>query len=264
MEPSVALQDQIIKLSQRVQASDNLVVFTGAGISTESGIPDFRGPTGIWKRYQPVELNEFLSTRDARAEYWRRKIELYPQFSKAEPNPGHRALTELYKLDFLKWIITQNIDGLHQKSGFPEERVTELHGTGKYIACLDCNKRYSWEDILPYFHTDGTLPESKDAPRCDSCNGFLKPATISFGQAMPEQETAEAFIRAAESDVFIAIGSSLQVYPAASIPQEAVKSGSYFCIINNEATPLDPMADMVVHGQAGEILSMLVHSITLQ
>ena len=122
MKPPVTLQDQIRKLSERVQASDNLVVFTGAGISTESGIPDFRGPTGIWKRYRPVELNEFLSSRDARAEYWRRKIELYPQFNNAEPNPGHIALTELYRLDFLKWIITQNIDGLHQKSGFPEER----------------------------------------------------------------------------------------------------------------------------------------------
>ncbi|MCK5568646.1 MAG: hypothetical protein KAJ15_02955 [Spirochaetes bacterium] len=264
MEPPVTLQDQVKKLSERVQGSDNLVIFTGAGISTESGIPDFRGPTGIWKRYRPVELNEFLSSRNARAEYWRRKIELYPQFNKAEPNPGHIALTELYRLDFLKWIITQNIDGLHQKSGFPEERVTELHGIGRYIACLDCKKQYSWEEILPRFNADGTLPESKDTPRCDSCDGFLKPATISFGQAMPEQETAEAFIRAAESDVLIVIGSSLQVYPAASIPQEAVKSGSYFCIINNEATPLNPMADQVLQGQAGKILSMLVHAITLK
>jgi NAD-dependent deacetylase len=241
--------------------SDNMVVFTGAGMSTESGISDFRGPHGIWKKYRPVELQQFLSSREARTEYWRRKIEFYPEFKNAAPHKGHLALAELFNLDFLKYVVTQNIDGLHQAAGIPDEKVIELHGTGRYISCLECGKRFEWEEILPYFNADGTLDDSKDTPVCDYCQGFLKPATISFGQAMPEKETAEAFIRAAESDLFVAIGSSLQVYPAAAIPQEAAKSGSYFVIINNESTPLDPLADLVITGQAGDILEQTVLSI---
>ena len=255
------MNSQIQKLAKKILNSDSMVVFTGAGMSTESGIPDFRGPSGLWKRYQPVQLQDFLSSRDARAEYWRRKIESFPDFRNARPNKGHIALAELYELDYLKFIITQNIDGLHQEAGIPDERVIELHGTGRYVSCLDCGKRFEWEDILPWFNQDGTLDPGKDTPACDYCQGLLKPATISFGQAMPEKETAEAYIRAAESDLFIAVGSSLQVYPAASIPQEAAKSGSFFVIINNESTPLDPMADMVINGQAGEILGETVASI---
>ncbi len=241
----------------RIRRSESMVVFTGAGISTESGIPDFRGPKGLWKKYRPVELQDFLSSREDRAEYWRRKIELYPNFTKARPNKGHTALAELYRLNYLKYIITQNIDGLHQEAGMPEDRVIELHGTGRFISCLDCGKRFEWPEILPHFYPDGTLDPRMDTPLCDSCGGYLKPATISFGQAMPEKEITEASLRAVDSDLFIAVGSSLQVYPAAALPQEAARTGGSLVIINNEPTPLDRWADEILRGQAGEILEAL-------
>ena len=247
------LQDNIEELSSLICSSRYLVAFTGAGISTESGIPDFRGPKGIWKRYRPIELTEFINDPASRKEYWRRKIEMYPQMQDSQPNEGHRALARLYQAGLLKTIITQNIDSLHKKSGIPDSRVIELHGSNAYIVCLDCRKRYEWKEVLPYFD------EHEDCPRCEKCGGWLKPATISFGQAMPEAETKKAFQEAAMADVLLVIGSSLQVYPAAAIPTETERSGGLVAIINNEPTAQDHIAHIVLHGKAGEILKTLVN-----
>ncbi len=224
------------------------MAFTGAGISTESGIPDFRGPKGIWKRYRPVELSEFLSDPDARAEYWRRKLEMLPLMKKAMPNEGHLALACLFKSKHLSVVITQNIDGLHQKAGIPQSSVIEVHGSNTYLACLSCRKRYEWDDILPLFD------QGVQSPRCDACGGWLKPATISFGQAMPEEEITRAFGEASKAELLMAIGSSLQVYPAAGIPDETRREGGFVAIINNEPTAQDSMTQLVLRGSSGEIL----------
>jgi len=249
------LRDKIEELAARIRSSRYLVAFTGAGISTESGIPDFRGPQGIWKKMRPIELSEFLADPQARREYWRRKIESFPQMRDAEANEGHRALARLFEAGFLKTIITQNIDGLHQKAGLPRERVIELHGSNAYISCLDCRNRYEWEEVLPFF---GSNPSpSLECPRCKRCGGLLKPATISFGQAMPEKETRQAFVEAGKADLLLAVGSSLQVYPAAAIPGETVRCGGTIAIINNQPTAHDPEAVFLLRGPAGEILQAL-------
>ena len=227
----------------------HLVAFTGAGISTESGIPDFRGPQGLWKRYQPIQYQDFLRDPEARREYWRRKVELYPGIRDAWPNAGHLALERMYRAGRLDAVITQNIDGLHQKAGLPAERVIELHGSEAHIVCVGCGRCFPWEQVLAGF--DG------DCPRCDACGGWLKPATISFGQPMPEEETRRAFAEAAAADLLLVVGSSLQVYPAASIPGETRRAGGRVVIVNNEPTAQDEIADLVLRGQAGEILQRI-------
>jgi len=249
------LQEKIEELAVLVRSARYLVAFSGAGISTESGIPDFRGPQGIWTKMRPIALQEFLADPAARTEYWRRKIESYPQMRDAEPNAGHKALARLFRMGLLKTMITQNIDGLHQKAGIPEERVIELHGSNAYISCLQCRRRYAWEEVLPFFR-ENPAP-SGDCPRCDDCGGWLKPATISFGQAMPEEETRRAFAEAGRADLLIAVGTSLQVYPAAGIPGETVRHGGKVAIINNQATGSDHEAQFLIRGSAGELLTRL-------
>jgi NAD-dependent deacetylase len=249
------IEAQIIELAARIRSSRHLVAFSGAGISTESGIPDFRGPQGIWTKMRPIELQEFLRDPEARREYWRRKIESYPQMRDAPANAGHTALARLYKAGFLKSMITQNIDGLHTKAGISADSVIELHGSNAYIACLQCRKRCSWEEVLPFF---GEHPApSTECPRCAHCGGWLKPATISFGQAMPEEETRRAFAEAQRADLMIAVGTSLQVYPAAGIPGETVRHGGKVAIINNQPTALDHEAQFLLRGAAGQILTGL-------
>ena len=243
------LQDKIEELASLIRSSRYLVAFTGAGISTESGIPDFRGPQGIWKKMSPIELSEFLADPAARKEYWRRKIESYPQMRDAQPNEGHRALARLYQAGLLQTVITQNIDGLHQKSGIPDDRVIELHGSNTYIACLDCRKRFSWEEALEQ--------EYDDCPSCDACGGWLKPATISFGQAMPEEQTRAGFHEGGRADLLLVVGSTLQVYPAAAIPQATGDSGGKVAIVNNVPTVQDMLAQFLLFGPAGEILGAL-------
>jgi len=249
------LEAQIAELAAGVRSSRYLVAFTGAGISTESGIPDFRGPQGIWKRMRPIELSEFLSDPQARREYWRRKIESYPQMRDAEPNTGHRALARLYESGRLQTVITQNIDGLHQKAGVPAERIIELHGSNAYICCLSCRARCEWEDVLPFF--DDHPAPSSECPRCPACGGWLKPATISFGQAMPEEETQRAFTEAGKADLLIAVGTSLQVFPAAAVPDETLRHGGALVIINNQPTGRDHEAALVLTAAAGEVLQAL-------
>ena len=258
LDPQLA--QKIEELAALVGSSRYLVAFSGAGISTESGIPDFRGPQGIWTKMRPIELQEFLRDPAARREYWRRKIESYPQMRDAEPNTGHKALARLFDAGYIKTMITQNIDGLHQKAGIPDDRVIELHGSNAHIACLQCRKRFEWEEVLPFF--DRNPAPSTDCPCCEDCGGWLKPATISFGQAMPEEETRRAFSEAGRADLLIAVGTSLQVYPAAGIPGETRRHGGKVAIINNQATALDHEADIIIRGASGEILLALADGLT--
>jgi NAD-dependent deacetylase len=253
-DPQLAVT--IEELAALVSSSRYLVAFSGAGISTESGIPDFRGPRGVWTSMRPIELQDFLRDPAARREYWRRKVESYPRMRDAEPNAGHEALARLFDAGYLKTMITQNIDGLHQKAGIPDERVIELHGSNAHVACLQCRRRFEWEEVLPFFEENP--PPSNDCPRCDECGGWLKPATISFGQAMPEEETRRAFAEAGKADLLITVGTSLQVYPAAGIPGETRRHGGEVVIINNQPTALDHEAGLIVRGASGRILSALV------
>lgn len=232
--------------------SRRAVVFTGAGISTESGIPDFRGPGGMWSKYQPIEFGEFMSSADARREYWRRKIETDKVLLTAKPNRGHRAIAALVGSGKASSVITQNIDGLHQASGVPAAQVIELHGNTTYATCLDCGERYELEPIKKAFMADGTLPE------CDECMGIIKPATIAFGQAMPQAEMHRAQIETVACDLFLSIGSSLVVYPAAGFPVLASEKGARLVILNREPTPLDNAAELVIRGEIGSTLGAAV------
>ena len=221
------------------------VVFTGAGISTESGIPDFRSPGGVWTRYSPIQYQDFVSSEEARVESWRRKFDDSYGFEGAEPNRGHRAVETLVRDGKVSAIITQNTDGLHQASGIPDERVIELHGNNTYAACLDCGHRHDLEPIRIAFSADGTLPV------CSACGGLVKAATISFGQPMPDGPMRRAQEETMGCDLFIAAGSSLQVYPAAGFPQIAARNGARLVILNREPTDLDSFADLVLNMEIG-------------
>lgn len=229
------------------------IAFTGAGISTESGIPDFRSPGGVWSRNQPVMYDEFVRSRDARVRYWRQRREIYPDFAKAEPNQGHRALAELEHSGRLVAVVTQNIDGLHQAAG--SRRVIELHGTTRIVACIQCGKEWSPDEVHAW------IDAGNEAPDCDSCGAPLKSKTISFGQAMPFAELGESERLAKRSDVCLAIGSSLVVEPAASIPRVAKYSGSKLVIINRTSTPLDSIADVIIRESIGTTLRSIVERV---
>jgi NAD-dependent deacetylase len=248
----MAQDPEIGELRRMIEEAQRIVFFTGAGISTESGIPDFRSPGGIWTRMRPIDFSEFLRSDEARRETWRRRFATDETMRKAEPNRGHRAVATLINRGKAAAVITQNIDGLHQASGVPASKVIELHGNTTYAHCLDCAERYEIEDIRRAFERSG------EAPLCDKCGGYVKTATISFGQAMP----AAAMIRAEEetlaADLFIAIGSSLVVYPAAGFPEMAARNGTRLVILNREPTGLDPYADLVLHREIGVTLGEAV------
>ena len=249
--------DKIDAVSDMILKSSKIVVFTGAGISTESGVSDFRSPGGIWDRFDPDELSfpNFLASETSREKYWDFYRQLWPTMVEAEPNTGHYAIAELYQLGRLDCLITQNIDGLHQKSGIPEEKVIELHGTMQWVVCLECGKRYPREQI------QSRLESGEKVPRCDDCRGIMKPATISFGQAMPVRETREAEARAATCDLLLAAGSSLVVYPAAQMPLIAKDNGAKLVIINLMPTPHDRYADIVINEKTGEVLPQIVKQV---
>jgi NAD-dependent deacetylase len=225
-----------------------VVVFTGAGISTESGIPDFRSPGGIWTRMKPIYFQDFVASEAARIEAWRRKFESDPVMRAATPNRGHRAVAKLVADGRATHVVTQNIDGLHQASGIPDHQVIELHGNATYAHCLDCQRRYELEDIRPVFEATGK------APVCDDCGGHVKTATVAFGQSMPPA----AMIRAEEAilacDLCLVVGSSLVVYPAAGFPELAKRNGARLAILNREPTELDRIADLVLHHEIGDTL----------
>jgi len=249
--------NEIDSAAEMVAQSKRLVVFTGAGISTESGVSDFRSPGGIWDRFDPNELNfqSFMASEAGREKYWEFSKALWPTIVDAKPNAGHYAIAGLHRLDKLDCVITQNIDNLHQKSGVPEEKVIELHGTLKWVICLECGQRYPREQI------QARLDSGIKVPRCDSCGGITKPATVAFGQPMPERETRQAEARAAACDLFLVAGSSLVVYPAAQMPLIAKHSGAKLIIINLTPTPHDRYADIVIYEKTGPILSQIVEQV---
>ena len=239
-------------LARMLAEAKRVVVFTGAGISTESGIPDFRSPGGIWTQMAPIYFDEFLASEEARRETWRRRFVMEDTFKAAEPNRGHRAVDALVRRGKIAAVITQNIDGLHQASGIPPEKVVELHGNTTYATCLDCGQRYEIADLRAIFEKTGAVPP------CSECLGHVKTATVSFGQSMPvlAMQRAEQETRAA--DLFIVLGSSLVVYPAAGFPQLAKHNGAKLVIVNREPTPLDQMADLVLHEAIGDTMGAAV------
>jgi NAD-dependent deacetylase len=225
--------------------------FTGAGISTECGVPDFRSPGSPWMVNKPIPFQAFVASAEARREAWRRKFAMDDSYAHAQPGQGHRALAALHRAGKMPRLITQNIDGLHQRSGLPDEAVIELHGNGGYAKCLECDDRMELADIRPTFEADG------DAPPCPSCGGVVKSATVSFGQAMPQREMAWAAKVALRSDLFLAIGSSLVVYPAANLPRAAAENGAILVILNREGTDLDRLAEVVIRCDIGPTLTRM-------
>jgi NAD-dependent deacetylase len=238
-----------------LQSSRFAVALTGAGISTDSGIPDFRSPSGVWATSRPVYFDEFLNSSAARHEYWRQKAISHQDFSTARPNAGHAMLAKWQRNGRLQRAITQNIDGLHGLAG--SELVLELHGTARFVACLRCNARYEAGHMVERFlHEDGP-------PDCPACGGLLKHATISFGQPLSEDVLSEAIDLSERADLFLAVGSSLVVQPAASLPQIARQHGARLVIINRDSTPLDQFADAVIQAGISETLTELDRELEL-
>jgi NAD-dependent deacetylase len=239
-------------LRRMIAEAERIVAFTGAGISTESGIPDFRSPGGIWTKYKPIEFGDFLASAEARRESWRRKFASEETMRKATPNAGHRALARLVEEGRMIAVVTQNIDGLHQASGVADDRVIELHGNSTYAACLDCRRRYELDWVREIFAVGERLPH------CTACGGIIKTATISFGQAMPEAEMDRAREATLAADFFIVLGSSLVVYPAAGFPILAKRNGSRLAIVNREPTDQDELADLVINAEIGATMGRAV------
>ena len=225
------------------------VFFTGAGISTDSGIPDFRGPKGIWKTSQPIYFQDFISSKEKRIESWERKFSNELNINKAKPNKGHQKIAEIMKIKDLSHLITQNVDNLHQESGINDDKITELHGNATYAKCLECSLRYDLTQLKESFL------KTKEPPLCKKCNGLIKTATISFGLPMPEEEMVIAKKKSISSDLFICIGTSLAVFPAADLPVLAKETGSQLIIINNEPTQMDHIADLVINRDISEVFS---------
>jgi NAD-dependent deacetylase len=239
-------------LKRLIERSQRAVVFTGAGISTESGIPDFRSPGGIWSKNRVIYFDEFVRSREARVEAWTRLFAGRPTLRNAEPNAGHRAVARLVDMGKVSEVITQNVDGLHQRAGVPASRVIEVHGNATYAKCLDCGQRHEFDEIEPMFEA------TKEPPACVACGGIVKSATISFGQSMPEFEMERAAEAALGCDLLMAIGSSLVVYPAAGLPIAAKRNGAKFVILNRDPTELDHLADLVINAEIGPSLAKVV------
>ncbi len=242
---------------EKILQGGNTVIFTGAGISTESGIPDYRSQGGIWDKFKPVYFDEFMSREDARVEYWQRWQELYQGLRQATPNKGHQAIAELYHMGLVQAVVTQNIDGLHQASGIPESAVIELHGNTLRIRCMSCRKVSAVQEVQK------RLSSGELAPVCD-CGGFLKPDTISFGQSMPMDKVNQAITLSQNSDLFIVVGSTLLVQPAAHMPIYAKQNNAVLAIINLSETPCDDMCDVLITEKAGIILDKILEMVKLK
>jgi NAD-dependent deacetylase len=247
------LETGIRHLRKLVEQAAVVVPFTGAGISTECGIPDFRSPGGIWTKMKPIEFSDFLNSQEMRDESWRRRFAMEEQFGGAKPGRGHRALASLYKAGKVPGIITQNIDNLHQSSGFSAEDVVELHGNTTYATCLDCAKRYELSWVKQSLAQSGGR-----SPECTVCDGYIKTATVSFGQSMPESAMRRAQELTESCDLFLAIGSSLVVWPAAGFPLAAKRNGARLVIINRDETEFDEIADLVLHDDIGTALAPFI------
>lgn len=246
------LSTEIDALRALVAGADTVVGFTGAGISTESGVPDFRSPNSPWMQNKPIPFDAFLQSEEARCEAWRRKFAMDDLYRDARPSRGHLAFASLVAQGKMPAVITQNIDGLHHDSGIPGKRVIELHGNGTYAACLSCGRRHELDRIRERFETEGA------APTCETCGGLVKSATISFGQAMPEDAMRRAQDLALACDLFLVVGSSLVVYPAAALPALAKESGAKLVILNREPTALDNLADLVIRAEIGPALEPFI------
>ncbi len=249
------LETAIDELNERLDAARLIAPFTGAGISTECGIPDFRSPGGLWTKNRPIPFDEFLASQEMRNESWRRRFAMDAHFAQAQPGRGHLALASFYRAGKAPALITQNIDNLHQSSGIAAEHVIELHGNNSYATCLACGKRYELDWVRQEF-----TQAREQAPDCVDCGGHIKTATISFGQSMPEREMRRAEALTLDCDLFLAVGSSLVVWPAAGFPLMAKRNGASLVIINREPTEFDEIADLVVREDIGTVLSpFIVH-----
>jgi len=244
----------IAKGADLINKAEKILVFSGAGLSTESGIPDFRSPGGLWSKYDPSDFyfDKIISDEKARVKYWQMSTETYQIIKDAVPNRAHLAIKTLEDMEKLIAIVTQNIDRLHHKAGNSPDKIIEIHGTVSSVSCLDCGKTYDRDDI------EERLRSGVKVPYCDECSGILKPDTISFGQAMPTEKMALAFTYAQECNLCIVLGSSLVVYPAASVPAHAVELGAALMIINRDETPLDSQADVVIHESVSSALRQMV------
>ncbi len=251
-------ENLIEKLADLIWRSVRVLVFTGAGISTESGIPDFRSPGGIWDRFDPDDftIQKFMSSETSRIRQWQMMRE--GQITEAEPNAAHLALAELYRLGKLDCVVTQNVDCLHQKAGLPGEIVFELHGNSRGVSCLSCGRRYAYEDIRARLNAGEAVPD------CTVCHGLLKPEVVFFGEALPPETLDAANRRAAECDLCIVIGSTLVIYPAAYVPMLALQSGAKLAIVNLSETPMDHQAEVRITGKAGEVMSQVMARLRTQ
>lgn len=240
----------VVEFGRLLDAAGAITVLTGAGISTESGIPDFRSPGGVWSRMTPITYGEFVASEAARLEDWRRRFRMNASFAEASPNAGHRGLTLLAARSTFVGLITQNIDGLHQRAGFPPDRLIEIHGNATHGRCLGCGAAMTLPEVRSRIERTGA------SPRCP-CGDIVKAAIVSFGETLPGAPLRQATEWAARSDLFVVIGSSLVVRPAASLPRIAAQAGAAVVIVNREETPLDPAADLVVREAIGEVFSTL-------
>jgi NAD-dependent deacetylase len=252
MSDTLSLQEQIQDAVEFVQSAKRIVALTGAGISTESGIPDFRSPGSVWRENPPTSYRDFLNKPEERQRYWQTRRVLSAQVSSAQPNAAHHALAELERRGQLSGIITQNFDGLHQDAGSNPEHIVELHGTSRFAACTLCGRRSSIQELQQRINA-GEID-----PQCDSCGGYLKAATILFGQRIPEAELARAKELANACDLFLVVGSSLKVVPASTLPRLALNRNVPLIIINLQPTSLDVLADVVIHERAGIVLPEIV------
>ncbi len=241
-------------LARLIDASERMVIFTGAGISTESGIPDFRSPGGVWSQMKPIMFQDFVAREEMRREAWRRTFSGAAGWTGAKPNEGHYAVARLIGSGRASAVITQNVDNLHQDSGVPDDKVIELHGNASYATCLSCGLRHELEDLRAPFIEHGILPY------CRSCGGIVKTAVISFGQAMPEDMMMLAEMETLACDLFVVLGSSLVVFPAAGFPIQAKRNGARLVIVNREPTDMDEYADLVLHDEIGPTLREIVRN----
>jgi NAD-dependent deacetylase len=248
--------EEIERLAQLIVESKKTVVFTGAGISTESGIPDFRSPGGIWSRYDPEDftIQKFLSSQAARKSIWKMSTES-GLLTEAEPNLAHYAIAKLYSLGKLDCVITQNIDNLHQKAGVPDDKVFELHGNMEWVVCLSCHRRFPMPDVLQI------IKGGKEVPDCPDCQGILKPDAVFFGEALPQETLQEAIRHSRNCDLFIVIGSTLVIYPAAYVPTYAAEAGAKLAIVNLTPTPFDHYATVVIRDKAGDTMSKVMEKV---
>jgi len=243
------------ELARMIDEARRVVVFTGAGMSTESGIPDFRSPGGVWSKMKPIQFQDFVASEDMRREAWTRVFNGSAGWVGRSPNAGHDAVARMVAMGKVMSVITQNVDNLHQDSGIPDERIVELHGNASYATCLTCATRHELHHLKPGFIERGEIPA------CRSCGGLVKTATISFGQPMPQDQMLRAEEETLACDLFLVLGSSLVVFPAAGFPLLAKRNGAMLAIVNREATDMDRYADLVLHDEIGPVLTEIAPSL---